>query len=181
MSDAGWSDQRVAFWTRVAWVLSIVVWLLVGAMRRMPKIPLPEGVDLSGLPLLHATLNSLAAVCLIVAVIFAKRRQIRFHRRMINVAMACSAVFLVSYVTYNLTQGDTRYGGTGWLRGVYFVVLISHIVLAALSLPFILKAWILGQSNRVERHRRLVKWVFPVWLYVAITGPVCYLMLRPYY
>lgn len=179
--SAAWSDRKVATWTRVAWALSIVVWILVGAMRKMPKIPLPDGVDLSGLPMLHATLNSVAAISLVTALVFIKQQKVAWHRRMINVAMCCSIVFLVSYVTYNLTQGDTHYDGEGPMRIVYFVVLISHIVLAGLSLPFILKTWILGQSNRVADHRRMAKWVFPVWLYVAVTGPVCYLMLRPYY
>jgi len=111
-----WPEERVVFWTRVVWVFSIVVWLLVGAMRRVPKIPLPEGVDLSGLPLLHATLNSVAAVSMVVALMAIGRGSVRWHRRMINVAMGCSAAFLVSYVTYNLTQGDTHFGGEGVLK-----------------------------------------------------------------
>ncbi len=181
MSESAWNDQRMAFWTRVIWIVSVAVWLLVGAMRRLPEIPLPPTIDLSGLPMLHATLNSVAAVCLVLALVSIKRGAVGWHRRWINIAMGCSAVFLVSYVVYNLTQGDTHYGGEGWMRSVYFVVLITHIILAALVLPFVLKAWLLGQANRRTQHRRLVKWVFPIWLYVAISGPVCYLMLRPYY
>ena len=164
----------------IAWIVSAVVLLLVGAMRQV-KIPMPEGVEFSYLPPLHAILNTLVAVFLITAVITVKRGSIIWHQRMIYAAMICSILFLLSYVVYHFTTEETKFGGEGAIRVVYFILLISHIVLAALSLPFILLAWIYGFTNQFQKHRQLVKFVFPVWLYVAVTGPICYLMLRPYY
>jgi putative membrane protein len=84
-------------------------------------------------------------------------------------------------VSYHFTTPETKFGGTGTLKTVYFILLISHIILAAVSFPFILFTWIYGFTNQVQKHRRMAKYVFPVWLYVAVTGPICYLMLRPYY
>ena len=163
------------------WVVTVLVWLLVGAMRRPEKIPLPEGVSLSFLPGVHAILNSIVALLLIIALVMIKRGNVQMHKLAISGAMICSALFLVCYVAYHFTTGETRFGGEGATKTIYFVLLISHIVLAAGSLPFILLTWVYGFTNQFERHRKMAKWVFPMWLYVAVTGPICYLMLRPYY
>ena len=165
----------------LVWVLTIVVWLLVGAMRRPEKIPLPDGVSLSFLPMVHAILNSCVAAFLVAALVMIKRKNVVAHRRFISAAMIASASFLLCYVAYHFTTEETKFGGQGAIRIVYFVLLISHIVLAAVSLPFILQTWVYGFTNQVMKHRKMAKWVFPMWLYVAITGPVCYLLLRPYY
>lgn len=165
----------------VSWVLTFVVWVLVGAMQRI-AIPLPGGVDVSFLPAVNAVLNSLVAVCLIAAIFaVAKLNRIDLHKRFINTAVVLSIIFLLSYVTYHMTHGDVKYGGTGTIRTVYFFLLISHIVLAAVSFPFILLSLSYAISNQFAKHRRLVKIAFPMWLYVAVTGPIIYLMLRPYY
>ncbi|MEZ4940304.1 MAG: DUF420 domain-containing protein [Saprospiraceae bacterium] len=162
----------------VAYVLSGVVLLLVGLMRRV-KIDL--GVDFSFLPPLHASLNALAAVILVFAYYFIRKKQVEAHRRAIYAAMICSALFLVSYVLYHFTTPETRFGGTGTIRTVYFFFLITHVVLAALILPFVLLTFNRAYTAQFDRHKRMARWVFPLWLYVAITGPICYLMLRPYY
>ncbi|MEL7497858.1 MAG: DUF420 domain-containing protein [Planctomycetota bacterium] len=176
------SDLALANKLRIAvWVVTVLVWLLVGAMRRPEKIPLPEGWSLSFLPAVHAVLNSLVAICLVMALVMIKRRNVVNHQRFISAAMVFSAMFLLCYVAYHFTTAETKYGGTGTMRVIYFVMLISHIVLAAVSLPFILQTWVYGFTNQFQKHRRLARWVFPVWLYVAVTGPLCYLMLRPYY
>ena len=200
------SDERASWLARApreelsrklgiaAWVLTGAILILVGLMRRI-KIPLPEGVSLSFLPPFHAAVNALAAVVLVVAFIAVIRGRIALHRRMIMAAMGLSVLFLLSYVAYHFTSNEVKFGdsnldGTvdaaelaavGSARAFYLVLLISHIVLAGVSLPFILFTFIAGYTNRFAAHRRLAKWVFPVWLYVAITGPVCYWMLRPYY
>ncbi|RPJ35819.1 MAG: DUF420 domain-containing protein [Verrucomicrobiaceae bacterium] len=177
-----------------AWILTAVVLALVGLMRRV-KIPLPEGVDFSFLPPLHAAVNAAAAVVLIIAFIAVMKGRIVLHRRMIMVAMGLSVLFLMSYVAYHFTSNEVKFGdvnldGTvdaaelarvGGMRTIYLIILFSHIVLAAVSLPFILFTFIAGWTNRFDAHRRLARWVFPLWLYVAVTGPVCYWMLRPYY
>jgi putative membrane protein len=164
----------------VAWVLTVAVLGLVAAMREI-KIDLPEGIDLSFLPGVHAALNTLVSVFLIVALVMIKQKNVIAHKRAISAAMICSIVFLLCYVAYHITTPETKFGGTGAIRIVYFVLLISHIILAAVSFPFILFTWIYGFTNQVARHRKMAKYVFPVWLYVAVTGPICYLMLRPYY
>jgi putative membrane protein len=163
---------------RVAYVVSALVLLLVGLMRRV-KIDL--GVDFSFLPPIHASLNAMAALILLYAFYAIKNRQVENHRRAIYAAMACSALFLISYVLYHFTTPETRYGGQGTMRAVYFFFLITHVVLAAVILPFILLTFTRAYTNQFERHKRMARWVFPLWLYVAITGPICYLMLRPYY
>lgn len=164
----------------LTWVLTTVVLLLVGVMRRV-KISLPEGVDLMFLPPVHALLNTLVAVCLVLAIFAIKRKNINQHKLFMNTAMGLSVAFLVCYVAYHITTEETRYPeGADW-RGLYFFFLITHIILAAVSLPFILMTWASGITNRFSKHKKLAKWVFPLWLYVAVTGPICYLMLRPFY
>lgn len=167
--------------TIATWVLTLTVWLLVGAMRRPEKIPLPDGVSLSFLPMVHACLNSLVALFLILALVMIKRGNVKLHKLSISTAMVCSVVFLLCYVAYHFTTVETRFGGDGPIKYVYFGLLISHITLAAFSLPFILLTWVYGFTNQFQKHRKMAKWVFPVWLYVAVTGPICYLLLRPYY
>lgn len=162
------------------YAVSFVVLLLVGMMRRI-KFELPEGYDLSFLPGVHALLNTSVAILLVLALIAIKRKSIAGHRNCINLAMLCSAAFLLCYVTYHFTTEETKFGGEGMVWYVYIGLLASHIILAAVSFPFILYTWVLGYTRQFARHRKFAKLVFPVWLYVAITGPICYLMLRPYY
>ncbi len=177
-----------------AWILTAAVLVLVGLMRRI-KIPLPEGVSLSFLPPFHAAVNALAAVVLVIAFVAIIKGRIALHRRMIMAAMGLSVLFLLSYVAYHFTSHEVKFGdanldgvvdaaelaAVGSTRAFYLVLLISHIVLAGVSLPFILFTFIAGWANQFAKHRRLARWVFPVWFYVAVTGPVCYWMLRPYY
>jgi putative membrane protein len=177
-----------------AWILSSVVLLLVMAMQKI-KIPLPEGWSTAFLPPVHALLNSLVAVCLVAALAAVKQGKIALHRRLIFAAMTFSVAFLLCYVAYHITSADVKFGdvngdgvvstaekvSVGFTRTAYLLLLISHITLAAVSLPFILFTFIAGWTNKFATHRRLARWVFPLWLYVAITGPVCYWMLRPYY
>jgi len=162
----------------LAYVVSVVVLLLVGLMRRV-KFDL--GIDFHFLPPFHASLNALTAVILLLALYFIKNKQIENHRKAIYAAMVCSALFLVSYVLYHFTTPETRFGGEGAIRTVYFILLITHVVLAAAILPFILLTFNRAYTAQYERHKKMARWVFPLWLYVAITGPVCYLMLKPYY
>ncbi|MFM2392655.1 MAG: hypothetical protein RLZZ546_632 [Bacteroidota bacterium] len=167
--------KRLNVW---AYVLSAVVLALVGVMRRV-KIDL--GVDFSFLPPIHAILNTGAAISLLVALYFIKQNKVEMHRKAIYMAMMFSALFLVCYVLYHFTTEETKYCMEGTMRSIYFIVLISHIVLAGVSLPFILLTFIKGYCGLKEEHRRMAKWVYPIWLYVALTGPLCYIMLYPCY
>lgn len=177
-----------------AWILSTVVLLLVVAMQKF-KLPLPDGWSTAFLPPVHAVLNSLVAVCLMAALVAVKQGRIALHRNFIFAAMTFSVAFLLCYVAYHITSPEVKFGDVnhdglvdaaekstvGSTRTVYLLLLISHISLAAVSLPFILFTFIAGWTNRFTAHRRLARWVFPLWLYVAITGPICYWMLKPYY
>ena len=166
----------------LTWVLTTVVLILVGLMRRPNfKIPLPEGVSMGFLPPVHAALNSIVAISLILAVLMIKKQNIKAHKLWISVAMTCSVLFLLCYVAYHFTTMETLYAGEGAIRAVYFFFLITHIVLAGISLPFILLTWLYGFTNQFKKHKKMARWLFPVWLYVAITGPICYFMLKPYY
>ena len=164
--------------TRASWVVSMLVFALVVVMGRYK---LDIGMSLPMLPPLHAVLNTLVAISLLVAVAAVKKKNITLHRRAIGFAVGFSVLFLLSYVAYHGTQQEVRHGGEGMVKVIYLCILASHIILAAVSLPFILVTLSLAHTNHFERHRKMARWVFPLWLYVAVTGPVCYLMLRPYY
>lgn len=166
----------------IAKVVTGVVLLAVIGLRYIP--PVSEDVfpfDIHILPALHAVLNSLTAVALMTAIFFIKKKDVKNHQRMIYVAMGLSAMFLVSYITYHFATEPTKFGGEGAIKVIYFILLITHIIAAAAILPFILFTFIRGYAMKIPEHKRLAKWTFPIWMYVAITGPICYFMLMPYY
>lgn len=177
-----------------AWVISAAVLLLVGLMRRV-KINLPEGWNFDFLPPFYSGLNIATALVLIIALWFVRRKNIEMHQKAIYLALGLSFIFLLSYVVYHFTMPETLFGdanhngvldeieraAVGGGRTVYLLLLLSHIVLAALTFPFILFTFIKGYTGQVEKHRKMARWVFPLWLYVAITGPIIYFMLMPYY
>jgi putative membrane protein len=180
--------------TVAVWVVSVAVLFLVGLMRQY-KFDLPDGVSLGFLPPLHALLNSGAAFALLMAIFSIKGGKVLNHQRWIYMAMSCSMIFLLCYVAYHFTSPETIYGDldgdgslnesetekAGGMRLLYLCILLSHIALAAISLPFILLTFVYGFTYQFEKHRAMAKMVFPVWLYVAITGPIVYLLLKPYY
>ncbi|MCB9285418.1 MAG: DUF420 domain-containing protein [Lewinellaceae bacterium] len=159
---------------RWAWVISAVVLILVAMMRRI-HFELPEGVSLGFLPGFHATVNALTAVVLLVAYYFIKNKKVEQHRKAIYVAVVLSVIFLLSYVAYHITTAPKIYVGD--YRTLYLILLASHIVLAAVIFPFILFTFVRAYTNQFDRHKRMARWVWPVWLYVAVSGPMCYLML----
>lgn len=163
---------------RIAWVVTAIVLLLVSFMH---KIHLDLGVDLRFLPAVYSLLNALTAVTLLVGLYFIKNKQQAKHEKSMTLAMFFSLLFLLGYVVYHLTNPDTPFGGQGWIRPVYFTLLISHIVLAAVIFPFILFTYIRAFTGQFGRHRKMARWVYWLWLYVAVTGPILYLMIKPYY
>lgn len=169
-------EARIRQYDRLAWVLTIAVWLLVGLMRR---VKIPVSVDLGFLAGLNAIFNTGVAIALLLAYYFIRQKQVSRHRRSIYAAMLLSAGFLLSYVGYHFTQPEVPYCGEGAWKSVYYFLLFSHILLAGLSLPFILKTFIRGYLLAVDRHRPLARWVYWIWLYVALTGPLVYLFLLP--
>jgi putative membrane protein len=160
----------------LAWIITVIVWLLVGVMRRY-KFDI--GFDLSFLAGLNALFNTGVTLALLSAFYFIRQGRVEHHRRSIYIAMVLSAGFLLSYVGYHFTNEEISFCKEGFMRSAYYFILFSHIVLAGLSLPFILLTFIKGYSGDYRNHKRFAKWVFPIWLYVAATGPVIYLLLLP--
>ena len=164
--------------TPIAYVLSAVILIVVFGMKSI-KIPVEE--PFSFLPPFHSAVNGLTGLVLILAIYFVKKGNIEWHKRAIITAMLLSFVFLLSYVTYHITTEETKYCGEGALKIVYFFLLITHVLSAAIIFPFILFTFIKGYTFQVEKHKKMARWVFPVWLYVCFTGPICYLLLAPCY
>jgi putative membrane protein len=134
-------------------------------------------IDYTILPAVNATLNGIAAVFLAVGWFFIRRRDIRRHRAAMLSAFTVSALFLISYVVYHANVGSVPFQGQGTVRLVYFAILITHVILAALILPLALITLSRALSERFDRHRRIARWTLPIWLYVSVTGVMIYLML----
>lgn len=133
------------------------------------------------LPPIYATINGFTAILLVAAVIAVKNGKIKRHEFLIKAAMVCSALFLVMYVLYHMTSDSTEFKGTGIIRPIYFFILISHIILSIAVIPLVLTTFVRGLNREVEKHKKIAKYTFPLWLYVAVTGVIVYLMINPYY
>lgn len=131
----------------------------------------------SDLPAINAILNTLSASLLILAYRFIRQKNIQAHKRTMLAVVATSSLFLISYVVYHYNHGSQPFQGTGWIRTVYFVILISHTVLAMVNLPMVLVTLTRGLKGTYESHKKIAKWTFPIWLYVSLTGVVIYLLL----
>ena len=136
---------------------------------------------LSYLPPIYATINGITAILLILAVISIKNGNRKRHEVLMKSAIACSLIFLVMYVAYHMTSDSTKFGGEGWIRAVYFFILLSHILLSIIIIPMVLFTYVRALSQSFDRHKKLARITFPLWLYVAVTGVVVYLMIAPYY
>lgn len=138
-------------------------------------------LTISDLPALNATLNGIAAILLVTGYLFIKRGRRRQHQWCMLGALTTSALFLVSYVTYHLHAGSRPFPGQGPIRVVYFAILITHVILAAVIVPLALLTAVRGLKSQFDKHVRIARWTFPVWLYVSVTGVVIYLMLYEIY
>lgn len=134
-------------------------------------------IDYTIFPPLDATLNGTTAILLMIGHNFIKRGAVAKHRATMFAAFITSSVFLACYLYYHFHVGSVRFRGVGWSRPLYFSILISHTVLAAVVVPMILTTLTLALTNKFERHRRLARWTYPIWMYVSITGVIVYLML----
>lgn len=134
-------------------------------------------ISIAQLPTLNAALNSLSAVFLCTGYFFIRSKNRDAHRRSMVAALACSTLFLISYLVYHFQVGSVGFKGQGWIRPVYFSILITHTLLAAAIVPLVLVTLIRALRERFDAHRRIARWTFPIWLYVSITGVVIYLML----
>lgn len=136
---------------------------------------------LSFLPPIYATINGITAVVLVAAVLAIKKGNRKVHERLMTFAIALSLAFLVMYVAYHMTSDSTKFGGEGWIKSVYFFILISHILLSIAVIPLVLFTYVRALAAKFDQHKKLAKITFPIWLYVAVTGVVVYLMIAPYY
>ena len=159
-------------------IVSIVVPVLVTVLFFTKKI---DGYDFSILPTIYATINGITAVTLIAALVAIKNNKILVHKTLMTSCIALSVMFLLLYVLYHATSETTNYGGTGMVRNVYFFLLISHILLSIIIIPLVLVTYVRALSKKFDKHKKIARITFPIWLYVAITGVVVYMMISPYY
>jgi putative membrane protein len=160
--------------------LSIVIPVAVAALFGISLKKLGFDVEpFSFLPPIYATINGLTAVLLVVAVIAIKNGKRKLHENLMKSAIACSIAFLVMYVAYHMSSESTVYNGE--LKGLYYFILISHILLSIAIIPLVLITYVKALAKRFDKHKKIAKITFPIWLYVAITGVVVYLMIAPYY
>lgn len=160
----------------LAIVIPVVVALLLGIRQ---KIELGEWTKV--LPHIIGVINTVTAMLLIMGFYFIKQKNVSAHRQAMTGAFLLGSVFLVCYVLYHISNEATPFGGTGFIRPVYYFLLISHIVLSIVVVWFVLRAVYFGYTNQITEHRKAVKWAMPIWLYVSVTGVIVYLMISPYY
>lgn len=169
------NDKKYTIWI---WILSILIPVAVAALFTV-KIP---GVERLGfLPPIYATINGLTAVILVVAVFQIRKGNRKAHERLMKTAIVFSVMFLVMYMAYHITADSTSYGGDGLWRYIYFFILITHIILSVIVIPFVLFTYVRAISGQFYKHRKIARITYPLWLYVAVSGVIVYLMISPYY
>ena len=163
-------------------VLSVAIPLVVALLFGVNLRKLGYDVQpLSFLPPIYATINGLTAVVLVAAVIAIKNGNRKLHENLMKVAIGCSVAFLAMYVAYHMTSDSTKFGEDGMIKYVYFFILISHILLSIIIIPLVLITYVKALAQRFDKHKKIAKITFPIWLYVAVTGVIVYLMISPYY
>jgi putative membrane protein len=173
------NEQKYKTWITI---LSIAIPVAVAVLFRVNLRQLGFDVEpLTFLPPIYAGINGLTAILLIASIVAIKKGNRPLHERLMKFALVCSSLFLVMYVAYHMTSDSTPYGGEGFLKYLYFVILISHIVLSIVIIPFVLVTYTRALLGKFDGHKKIAKIAFPLWLYVAITGVVVYLMISPYY
>ncbi|GGD83183.1 DUF420 domain-containing protein [Planktosalinus lacus] len=172
--------QKEKIYNRWIVALSILIPVAVAVLFTV-KVEIP-GVDRLGfLPPIYATINALTAIILVLAVIQIKKGNRKTHENLMKLAIGLSALFLVMYVIYHMTSSSTPFGGEGNIRTIYFFILISHILLSIAVIPLVLISFVRALSQRFDKHKKIAKITFPIWLYVAVTGVIVYIMISPYY
>ncbi len=162
--------------------LSIVIPLVVAILFRVNLSELGFDVKpLTFLPPIYATINGFTALILLTAFWAIKNKRIVLHENLMTTAIWCSAAFLVMYVAYHMTSDSTKFGGEGAIKYIYYIILITHILLSIVIIPFVLITYVRAITNNFEKHKKIAKVTFPMWLYVAVSGVIVYLMISPYY
>ncbi|MDG1730561.1 MAG: DUF420 domain-containing protein [Algibacter sp.] len=158
-------------------VLSIVIPIAVAALFGI-KIDVELPVFL---PPIYAVVNAVTAFILVLAFMAIKKKKIKLHERLMKFAIVLSVLFLLLYIAYHMTSDSTRFGGEGFEKHLYYFILITHILLSIIVIPFVLITYVRAITNNIEKHKKIAKITFPLWLYVAVTGVIVFLMISPYY
>jgi putative membrane protein len=168
-------------YTTLIVTLSVAINLLVALLFFLPGYEGKTSFDVTLLPMLNAIFNSFTFVFLLFALFAIKMKNIKLHKRFIFAAFTSTTLFLLSYVTYHYLTESTSYGGEGFIKYIYFFILLSHILLAIVIVPLALTTLARGLTMQEEKHRKIARWTMPLWLYVSLTGVIVYLMISPYY
>lgn len=160
------------------WVISILIPVVVALLF---MIRIPNVAPLSFLPPIYATINGITALLLLIAYIAIRNKNITLHKQLMKISIGLSLIFLVLYVAYHMTSDPTPYGGQGSIRYVYYFILISHILLSIGIIPLVLITYVRAISDLFYDHKKIARYTFPIWMYIAVTGVVVYLMISPYY
>jgi len=167
--------KKYKLWVNIISIaIPVVVALLFG-------IKLPNIEPLTFLPPIYAAINGITAILLIAALYSIKNKKIKQHELLMKTSIFLSLVFLVMYILYHMTTDPTPYGGEGIIRNVYFFILISHIALSVFIVPMVLITYVRAISKMFDKHKKIARITFPIWLYIAVTGVIVYLMISPYY
>lgn len=162
------------------WViaLSIIIPIVVASLFR---VKLPNVEPLTFLPPIYATINAVTALILVLAFIAIKNKNIVLHKKLMSLAIILSTLFLVLYIAYHMTSDSTKFGGDNAIKYVYYFILITHIILSIVIIPFVLITYVRAITNNIEKHKKIAKITFPLWLYVAVSGVLVFILISPYY
>lgn len=164
------------------WTASLAIPVVVTILYFMPKVEAGSmRALLNGLPLFNAICNGTTAVVLVAAFMAIRKKNVELHKRLMTGALALSLAFLVSYIAYHATSESTIFPKDNPLRALYVFILLSHILLSAIVVPLVLISYTRALARRFDKHRRIARWTLPIWIYVAVTGVIVYLMISPYY
>ena len=167
-------NNKYGIWIKIISVAIPVIVAILFGVRVDYELPI-------FLPPIYSSLNALTAVLLVLALLAIKSKKIKLHQRLMQTCIALSLVFLVMYIAYHMTTDPTTFGGEGYVKSLYFFILISHIILSIALIPLVLISYVRAFQEEFPAHRKISKITFPIWLYVAVTGVVVYLMISPYY
>jgi putative membrane protein len=166
--------NKYGIWIKIISIVIPVVVAVLFGVRVDYELPI-------FLPPIYSSLNALTAVLLVLALVAIKSKKIKLHQRLMQTCIALSLIFLVMYIAYHMTTDPTPFGGEGFTKSMYFFILISHILLSIALIPLVLISYVRAFQEEFPAHKKISKITFPIWLYVAVTGVVVYLMISPYY
>ena len=175
MKPASVNSKKYNIWI---WILSVTIPIAIAVLF---SVKIPGVARLGFLPPIYATINGITAILLVVAVYQIRKGNRKLHERLMKTAIGCSVVFLLLYMAYHMTSDSTVYGGEGMLKYIYYFILLTHILLSIIVIPFVLLTYVRAISGQFYAHRKIARITYPLWLYVAVSGVIVYLMISPYY